>query len=105
MAYSDDMRRLVLDYVNSGGSKVEAAKRFKVSRNSIYEWLKLGEDIRSQRTGPKGSRLDTDALERYYKESPDKKLEPIAQLLGVNATTVSRNLKKLGYSRKKNVEI
>ncbi|MCL2022355.1 MAG: IS630 transposase-related protein [Betaproteobacteria bacterium] len=40
MAYSKDFRCLVLDFVANGGSKAEAARRFGISRQSVFDWLK-----------------------------------------------------------------
>ncbi|MCL2022596.1 MAG: IS630 transposase-related protein [Betaproteobacteria bacterium] len=40
MAYSKDFRCLVLDFVANGGSKAEATRRFGISRQSVFDWLK-----------------------------------------------------------------
>ena len=39
MAYGKDVRRLVYELVEGGGSKVEAARRFGLSRRTVYNWL------------------------------------------------------------------
>ena len=39
MRYSLDLRKRVLDFIQAGGSKTEAAKRFNVGRTTIYKWL------------------------------------------------------------------
>ena len=41
MSYSVDLRKRVVSYVESGGSKSEAARRFEVSRKTVYNWLAL----------------------------------------------------------------
>ena len=39
MAYSTDLRKRVLYFINNGGSKVAAERTFGVSRRTIYNWL------------------------------------------------------------------
>ena len=41
MTYQTPHRIAVLSFIEGGGSKVEAAKVFKVSRDTIYRWLSL----------------------------------------------------------------
>ena len=41
MSYSPDFRALVIKKINSGMSLSEASRLFEVSRDSIYNWLKL----------------------------------------------------------------
>ena len=36
MAYSTDLRKRVLDFIEAGGKKAEAARRFSVERSTIY---------------------------------------------------------------------
>ncbi|NGZ11009.1 MAG: hypothetical protein CV088_16770 [Nitrospira sp. LK70] len=42
MRCSSGLRQRVVDCVRSGGSKAEAARRFKVGEASLYRWLKPG---------------------------------------------------------------
>ncbi len=42
MRCSSDLRQRVVDFVRSGGSRAEAARRFKVGEASVYRWLKPG---------------------------------------------------------------
>ncbi|WP_153986049.1 IS630 transposase-related protein, partial [Streptococcus suis] len=43
MAYSLDFRKKVLAYCEKTGRITEASAIFQVSRNTIYQWLKLKE--------------------------------------------------------------
>ncbi|MVX58940.1 helix-turn-helix domain-containing protein, partial [Streptococcus danieliae] len=43
MAYSVDFREKVLAYCENIGSISEAATVFQISRNTIYQWIKLKE--------------------------------------------------------------
>jgi transposase len=40
MAYSLDLRKRVVDYVENGGGITKAAALFKVGRATIYRWLR-----------------------------------------------------------------
>jgi transposase len=40
MSYSLDLRRRVMEFVASGGGKSEAARRFSVGSQTVYDWLK-----------------------------------------------------------------
>ena len=60
MAYSTDLRKRVLDFVNTGGSKAEAERTFCVSRRTIYNWLETPDPLACEKQGPKG--LDYDAF-------------------------------------------
>ena len=39
MSYSIDLKKRVLDFIEEGGSKVEATKRFSVGRRTIFKWI------------------------------------------------------------------
>ena len=39
MAYSLDLRKRIVDYVENGGGITKAAALFKVGRATIYRWL------------------------------------------------------------------
>ena len=39
MAYSLDLRKRVLDFIATGGSKTEASRRFSVARSTLYKHL------------------------------------------------------------------
>ncbi|MEK9141571.1 MAG: IS630 transposase-related protein [Nitrospirota bacterium] len=52
MRCSSDVRQRVVDVVRGGGSKAEAARRFRVGEASVYRWLKPG-GLAYQRPGPR----------------------------------------------------
>ena len=51
MAYSTDLRKRVLDFVNTGGSKAEAERTFGVSRRTIYNWLETEDPLVCEKPG------------------------------------------------------
>ncbi len=70
MSYSVDLRKRVVSYVESGGSKSEAARRFEVSRKTVYNWLAL--DDLAPKPHPKHTRkVDKQVLKRHVQEYPD----------------------------------
>ena len=72
MRYSSDLRKRVLDFIQNGGSKAEAARRFQVSRTCIYQWLAAPNPLTYQKPGPrKPHRLDPDELATHVKAVPD----------------------------------
>ena len=51
MAYSEDLRKRVLDFVAEGGSKQAAAERFSVGLSMVDLWCKTPEESESRKTG------------------------------------------------------
>ena len=99
MRYSPDLRKRVLDFIQAGGSKTEAAKRFNVGRTTIYKWLNA--PFAYQRPGPRGPRsIDYDALKQHIADFPDQTLKERADF-GVSTFCIGYSLKRLGYTRKK----
>ena len=104
MSYSVDLRKRVVSCVESGGSKAEAARRFEVSRKTVYSWLAL--DDLSPKPHPKHTRkVDKHALKRHVQEYPDATLSERAQVFGVAPNTIWYHLKQMKFSRKKNFKV
>ena len=40
MSYSIDLKKRVVSFIEEGGSKVEATKRFSVGRRTVFKWMK-----------------------------------------------------------------
>jgi transposase len=103
MRCSQDLRRRVIDFVRGGGSKTEAARRFQVSRASVYNWVSAPDGLAYQRPGPKGPRrLDWEALRTHVKQYPDRTQKERAQHFGVSRHCVWYALQQLELPRKKN---
>ncbi len=103
MAYSTDLRKRVLDFINNGGSKVSAAERtFCVSRRTIYNWLEAEDPFACEKPGPKGPRhIDYDALQQHVADFPDFTLAERAQHFGASTHGIFYALSKLNITRKK----
>ena len=106
MRCSTDLRKRVIEFCRRGGSQIEAATRFQVSRKSIYNWLHSKAPYTTRAPGPKGGhKLDWEALRLYTEKDDDAMLKEIAKRFGVGTTAVWYALKKMKISRKKNVVI
>lgn len=100
MTYSLDMREAAISYINNGGSKVEAAHIFNVSRNTLYRWLGM-DDLRPQKSGFRRRKIDKTALKAHALEFPDMYLRERAEIFDVHTSSMGRMLKKLGIVKKR----
>ncbi len=112
-AYSEDLRKKIVEAVERGMPKVEAARTFGVGISSVKRYVATYRDGRS--LAPKkrpGSRpkLDEGArklLEADLEERPTATLPQRREFLRracgaqVSDSTISRVLRRLGWTRKK----
>ena len=106
MAYSTDLRKRVLGFIQSGGKKSEASRRFSVDRSTIYRWLGAQDPLATEKPGPKHMRcLDESALKKHVADFPDLTQSERATHFGVSVSSIGYGLRKLGMSRKKNTRI
>ena len=105
MAYSLDFRKKVLAYCEKTGSITEASVVFDISRNTIYQWLKLMETtgkLHHQVKGTKPRKVDREKLKNYLEAHPDAFLTEIASEFGCHPTAYSLRSQSYGiYSKKK----
>ena len=106
MRCSSDLRKRILDYVRGGGSKAAAARRFQVSRASVYNWLKAPDGLAYQRTGPRHPRrLDWEALRAHVGQYPERTQKERARHFGVSQQCIWRALRQMGITWKKNTGV
>ena len=102
MAYSTDLRKRVLEFINNGGSKVAAERRFGISRRTIYNYLEAEDPFARKKPGPKGPRsIDYEALRQHVADFPDQTLAERARHFGVSPHGIFYALSKLHITRKK----
>ena len=112
-AYSEDLRKKIVEAVERGMPKSEAAKTFGVGISSVKRYVAAYREGRSltpkKRPGSK-PKLDEGArklLEANLKEHPEATLphrrEFLRRVYGVSVSdsTVSRMLRRMGWTRKK----
>jgi transposase-like protein len=103
MAYSNDLKQRVLDFVAAGGGKSEAARRFSVARSTVFVWIDEPADHVPGRPGPKaGHKIDRQQLRQAVQAQPDLMLKELAQRFDASVNGISRSLMAMGLSRKKN---
>jgi transposase len=112
-AYSEDLRKKIVEALERGATKTETARSFGVSRSSVKRYAKLSEQGRplapKRRPGlkPKLDRTAETLLEADLEERPAATLRQRREFLrgaagvSVSDSTVSRALRRLGFSRKK----
>jgi transposase len=106
-AYALDLRERVVKFIQGGGSKAEAARRFDLARSSVYRYL-----VAAQKgvLPPKTSwgtwrKLDPEKLRAHVKKHPDATLKEIQKVFGVSHHAVWVRLGQLGFTLKKTHKI
>ena len=112
-AYSEDLRKKIVEAVERGMPKIEAARTFGVGISSVKRYVASYREGRSlvpkKRPGSK-PKLDEGArklLEANLEEHPEATLPQRREFLqraygvAVSDSTISRMLRRLGWTRKK----
>jgi len=99
-----ELRARIVGYVDDGGSKAEAARRFKVCRMTVHRYVNAS---RKGGLSPKPypgrkRKLVSAELEREVARRNDLTLREYAKVLGVCNDTVWRRLRQLKITLKKN---
>jgi transposase len=112
--YSNDFRQKVMQAIELDGlKKCEASQLFNISRNTINLWCQrkaeTGDVKPKQRktSQQKGKISDWEKFRTFVKEHGDKTQSEMAQLWEgeISQRTISRALRKIGHTRKKNIWI
>lgn len=109
--YSYDLRRKAIDAVKNGERKIEVCRMLQISRNTLDLWLKREEqtgDCQAFTGFQKGNRhkiTDWQRFREFAAKQGHKTQSQMAKLWGDNVTqqNISNALKKIGFSRKKNL--
>jgi len=100
MRCSSDLRQRVVDFVRSGGSKAEAARRFMVGEASVYRWLKPG-GVAYQRPVPRRPpKLDWEQVRRHVDAHPDRTQAERARQFQVSRPCIWYALQRLQVTHK-----
>jgi putative transposase len=105
MICSIDLRERVIAFIENGGKKLEASRRFDVCRPTIDSWLLLKKETGSLANPPLPARswrkLNPEVLLAYVKAHPDGMLEDYAAHFHTSSSGIWRALKRLKITRKK----
>ncbi|MCP4337103.1 MAG: helix-turn-helix domain-containing protein [Mycoplasma sp.] len=100
MAYGLELRQRIIEFIQKGSHVDKAAEIFNINRSTIYRWLKR-ENLAPKLNHTKGYKIDKKALKKAIEEKPDIFERELAKKFNVSQPSISRMLKKLGYSNKK----
>jgi transposase len=100
MTYSIDLKKRVLEFVKNGGKKVDASRRFLVSRGVVYAWLQEGEAPIKKARQVRQRKINRAALMRRIEDKPDVYQRELADDLGVTQAAISKMLRTLGIVKK-----
>jgi transposase len=104
MPYSLDLRKRVVSYIRSGGSKASAHRIFKVSMWCVNDWSKR-EDLNPIPSKGRPRKIDWVALNADIEKYPDKLLRERAAEFGVWPNAIWYACRVLKQTHKKNVSI
>jgi putative transposase len=105
-AYSVDLREKVIAYIESGGSRLLAAKIFSIGERTVRRWITLKKETNSIIPRPHGGgnspKIDLKSLKEYVDSNPDKTLAELGEKFLVSTTSIWYALRKIDYVYKKN---
>src|SRR5271165_3564327 len=106
-AYALDLRERVVKFIQGGGSKAEAARRFDLARSSVYRYLVAAQKgaLTPKKSWGHWRKLDPEKLRAHVKKHPDATLKEIQQVFGVSHHAVWVRLGQLGFTLKKTHKI
>ena len=100
MTYPVSFRRKVVAHIQEGMGKREAARLFKISPNTIYEWLNA-KDLQPRPAVSRRGKIDKVALVKHIEEYPHMYLRERAAHFGVSVNAIWELMRRLGYRKKK----
>ena len=106
-AYALDLRERVVKFIQAGGSKVEAGRRFSLGRSTIYRYLTA---VKTNTLAPKtswgaGRKLELAKRQAHVKKQPDATLVELQKVFAVSHHAVWTRLNQLGFTLKKTHKI
>ena len=106
-AYGIDLRERVIEFINAGGTKVEATKRFKLGRSTVYRYLTAAQDgkLEPKKAWGQWRKLDPKKLEKAIARHPDATLFELTKQFGVSHNAIWVRLNQLGITLKKTHKI
>ena len=105
MTYQTPHRIAVLSFIKEGGSKVEAARIFRISRATLYRWLNLDDIAPKPPPKTRHRKIDKEALRLHVEQYPDLFLRERAPYFGVAKSSMSTALAGLKIRKKNSVDI
>lgn len=104
MTYSMDLRKRVVEFVATGGSKSEASRRFSVSRWCVMDWCNR-DDLKPKAYDRQRRKFDWELLKKDVTKHPDRLLRERAKQFNVAINAVWYAMGQLGFTHKKNFSL
>jgi len=104
VAYSLDLRKRVVDFVSSGGSKSEASRRYEVSLWCVKDWCSRA-SLEPIKPPGRPRQIDWITLKQDIQNNPDKLLRERADELGVWINSIWYACKQMNITHKKNTSL
>lgn len=103
-AYSEDLRKKVVEKVEGGEKAKEVSKYMGISLNAVYVWIRQYRKeghVRKKELERKPRKISLKALEECIKERAEATLKEMAAYLGVSAEGVRKACKREKITLKK----
>jgi len=106
-AYALDLRERVVKFIQGGGSKAEAARRFDLARSSVYRYLDAAQagTLAPKKSWGHWRKLDPKKLKARVAKHPDATLKELQNVFGVSQHAIWVRLRQLGFTLKKTHKI
>jgi len=104
MAYSEDLRKRVIGYLQEGKTQEETSKIFKVGVTTIKRWKSLLSETGRLEKRPldrTARKFESEKLNAYMEENPDALLKDIAAHFGGSTSGAFDALKREKITYKK----
>jgi transposase len=111
--YSYDLRRKVIEAIDGGMGKTQASKIFRISRSTINLWLHRREETGDYRAedgyqrGYGAKITDLEEFKKFARKHGSQTQKEMAQAWQgeISDKTIGKALKKIGFTRKKNLRL
>ena len=100
MSYSIEFRRRAVGYVDAGFSKRYVCRLLGLSPDTLYRWLRSGDDLGPKRYGERCRKISPSALRRHVQDHPDALQRERAAYFGVHPSSISYRLKRMKIVKK-----
>ena len=103
-AYSIDLRKRVIKFIEDGNSQQSATKIYSLNKATVNRWwqrYKKEGHVNPRVNLGRKAKIDKAELKKYVDSHPDSGLYDISLKFKVSVNAIHRWLKKLGYSYKK----
>jgi transposase len=106
-AYSTDLRERVVHFVQTGGTRAQAAQRFQIGERTVYRYLAMQYQgsLEPKKSWGSWKKLDPQKLKNYIHAHADATLREMHQVFGVSPNTIWVRLNQLGITLKKTHKI